>query len=261
MKLTKLLLGTALFLSVHAVQANPSVTSLSADYFDLISLHEDSSVASNFINSKIRDMGGIDRVREAQKAGDDEASMILGYIYLNGHVFEKNVDMAIDILSPASLNGPYSSFILGKHYLDLSGEYHYSDHIKREGAAMIEFAAMHEITEAEFLAGMLFISGDLLPEDRDLGMMHLKSAAYKGHSPSRKFLSNIDAIYYQEKMDFDKVQKMMTEGNLDASVELALMYKEGWKVRRDLNKAVRILKVASAKGSSRAEQILINLKK
>lgn len=239
--------------TVTAEEVNPY-------YFDLLTLEQQSDLASNFINNKIRDLGGLERVKEAQKAGHDEASMVMGYIYLEGHVFEKDIDRAIDILGNAANKGGFSAFLLGKHYLDLSKEFNYSVAIKKEGAYLIEHAALNGIAEAEFLAGMMFISGDYLPEDRDMGMMHIKSAAYKGHSPSRSFLSDIDRLYYQKDQDYDKIQKHASEGNVEAIIELALLYKEGWKVARNVEKSKRLLSLAKSKGSERAGQLLQNFK-
>lgn len=256
MKLKKIILGTALFLSVSTANAE----GVNPYYFDLVTLNKSSSVASNFINNEIRALGGIERVKEGAEAGHDKASFIMGYIYLEGHVYEKNVDKAVDILERASHHGGYSAYLLGKHFIDLTGEYNYPDSVKNEGGALIESAALSDLAEAEYLAGMLFINGEYLPEDRDLGMMHIKSAAYKGHSPSRAFLSDIESLYYQSQLDFDKVQKMATEGNVDAIIELGLMYKEGWKVRRDEDKAIRLLKVAASKGSQKAEQMIKAIK-
>jgi TPR repeat protein len=252
MKFKKIIISTFLLMGISAAQAEE----VSPYYFDLISINKNTDLASNFINNKIRELGGIERVKEAQKAGDDLSSMVMGYIYMEGHVYEKNIDMAIDILSNAADTGGYSAFLLGKHYLDLDGEFNYSEDIRREGAAMVEFAALHDIAEAEYITGMLFISGEYLPEDRDIGMIHIKSASYKGHAPSRKFLSVIDKLYYQESLDFDKIQKMSTEGNVDAIIELALMYKEGWKVSRDTVKAIRLLEIAYSKGSEKALLLL-----
>jgi TPR repeat protein len=252
MKIKKVIFSTFLLMGISVAQAEE----VSPYYFDLISINKSTELASNFINNKIRDLGGIERVKEAQKAGDDEASMVMGYIYMEGLVYKKNIDMAIDILSDAADTGGYSAFLLGKHYLDLEGEFGYSEDLKKEGAELIEFAALNNIAEAEYLAGMLFISGKYLPEDRDIGMLHLKSASYKGHAPSRKFLSAIDNLYYQKALDFDKIQKMSTEGNVEAIIQLALMYKEGWKVARDTEKAKRLLEVAYSKGSEKALTLL-----
>lgn len=254
MYLRKIIVGTALMLAVSTANAE----SVSPYYFDLVNLNNNASIASNFINNQIRELGGIERVREGAKAGHDKSSFVMGYIYLEGHVYNKNVDMAVDILSNASSKSGYSAFLLGKHLLDLTNEYGYSDSVKEEGAALIESAAMSDIAEAEFLAGMLFINGDYLPEDRDMGMMHIRSAAYKGHAPSRAFLSDIERLYYHRSDNFDRIQKMATEGNVEAIIELALMYKEGWRVSRDTDKAKRLLRVASSRGSKNAEQLLRN---
>jgi TPR repeat protein len=256
MKFKSILASTFLLVGIstsYAEEVNPY-------YFDLISINKNTDLASNFINNKIQSLGGIDRVKRGAEAGHDEASMVMGYIYLEGHVFEQNTDKALDILSNAAQKGGYSAFLLGKHYLDMDGEYEYSEAIKKEGAELVEFAALHDIAEAEYLAGMLFIAGQYLPEDRDMGMMHIKSASYKGHSPSRKFLSDIDSLYYQSNLDFDKIQKMATEGNIDAIIELGLMYKEGWKVSRNEVKAKRLLELAYAKGSEKALQLINEMK-
>jgi len=252
MKFRKIIFGTALILSASSVSAE----SVKPYYFDLISLHEKSSIASNYINNSIRELGGIERVKEAADAGHDKASMIMGYLYLEGHVYEQNTGMALDILRNASHHGGFSAFLLGKHLLDLTGVNDYPESVRKEGAELIESAAMRDIAEAEYIAGMLYINGEYLPEDRDVGMMHIKSASYKGHAPSRKFLTDIDSLYYQSKLDFDKIQKMATEGSVDAIIELSLMYKEGWKVQRDNDKALRLMQIAEAKGSDKATQFI-----
>ncbi len=255
MKFKSIFLGTVFLLGVTSASAE----SVKPYYFDLISINKNSNLASNYINNSIQDLGGIERVKRAAEAGHDEANMIMGYLYLEGHVYKKDVDLALDYLNEGARHGGYSAFLLGKHYLDLEGEYNYPYEIRSEGATLIERAAMSDIAEAEYIAGVLYINGEYLPEDRDVGIMHIKSASYKGHSPSRRFLNDIDALYYQSKLDFDKIQKMATEGNIDATIELALMYKEGWKVRRDNKKAVRLLEIAVAKGSDKAKQILKSL--
>ena len=255
MKLKKLFIGTVFLLGVTTASAED----VSPYYFDLIGLKESTEIASNYINNEIKELGGISRVGEAAKAGHDKASMIMGYLYLEGHVYKKNVDLGVEYLSRAASKGGYSAFLLGKHFLDLTGEFGYSESVKRQGASLVESAALSEIAEAEYLAGMLFINGEFLPEDRDLGMMHIKSASYKGHSPSRKFLNGIEKLYYQSQLDFGKIQKMATEGNVEAIIELGLMYKEGWKVVRDEAKAKRLLEVASSRGSEKAAQLLKQL--
>jgi TPR repeat protein len=245
-----------IFLMASTLLLSSKVLSMDyVQYFDLNNMKHDSNVSSNFINQKIKAVGGMDRVYNLASLHDDDSSYVLGYLYLKGHVYERNITKALEYLEPLKFKGPLSSFLLGTHLLDYDNEMGYDMETKKHGAELIAYAGTKGMVEAEYFAAYFYINGIYLVEDRDVAMTLLKSARSKGHIDATKSINSLENIYSLRDVDYDNIQKYAHEGHIDSIIKLSKLYYEGWRVSRDREKAFRLLELAVNKGSKDAMEI------
>ncbi len=250
MKFSKaILMASTLFLSSQVCSMDY------VQYFDLNNMKYDSTVSSNYINQKIRSLGGMDRIYNLASINDDDSSYVLGYLYLKGHVYERNVGKAFEYLKPLEFKGVHSSFLLGTHLLDLDGQMGYDFETKKHGAELVAYAGSSGLAEAEYFSAYLYINGIFLVEDRDMALTMLKSARSKGHLDATKSINSLEKIYSLRDKDFDRIQQHAHEGHEGSIIQLSKFYYEGWRVTRDREKAMRLLDLAVNKGNSDAIEL------
>lgn len=254
-----LTLAALLPLSVSS-HTNDGLSAMSFDqYIDYSTMSHDIPVRLQAINEIIRASGGTDRTIELAKQGQDKPSFAIGSLHLYGHVFEKDIDKAIELLTRGSENGPYSQFELGMYYVDFDNRYGHDLVSKTQGAKLIYQAAEKGLEEAQYIAAKLLIEGQYIVEDRDMALVFLNSAASSSYVPAIKMLQSINELHTEFREDFDKVQRRAAEGHLPSLVRLAQFYHHGWRVTSDKQKAKRLLEYAAINGSEKAAMLLTTL--
>tara|TARA_B100000749_G_scaffold266421_1_gene242490 strand:+ start:1619 stop:2392 length:774 start_codon:yes stop_codon:yes gene_type:complete len=228
------------------------------EYVDYINYNNSEVLMLDVMNQVIREVGGMYRIEQLADTGMDKPSFVLGSLYLEGRTHKKDVDRAIEILTKGAENGPYSALVLGLHYLDKNGDHKYDFTTRSTGADYIYESAISGLQEAQFVAAELLIKGNLLPQDRDMAMLFLHSAASSGYQPAVSMLMEMHELHTEFKEDYDRVHRRAMEGHLPSVIRLAEYYDHGWKVQQDKVKARRLLEYAAKKGSETAKQKLAN---
>ena len=228
------------------------------EYVDYINYNDSEVLMLDVMNQVIREVGGMYRIEQLADSGLDKPSFVLGSLYLEGRTHRKDVDRAIDILTKGAEDGPYSALVLGLHYLDKDGDKKYDFATRSMGADYIYESAIAGLQEAQYVAAELLIKGELLPQDRDLAMLFLHSAASSGYQPAVRMLMEMHELHTEFKEDYDRVHRRAMEGHLPSVIRLAEYYDHGWKVQQDKVKARRLLEYAAKKGSEIAKQKLAN---
>lgn len=211
------------------------------------------------VNLAIRKAGGLERLIEDSKQGDAHSLFIMSRMYQYGIVKEQDLNESVELLErSAAKNHTDAIFRLGMIMLGkdpIIGEDRGFMN-KAQGIEMVTQAAEAGIAEAQYMVGLYYIEGELLTEDRDLGLFWLTKARDKGYGPASQARTEILNSSRLRNLSFDYVQQRAIEGNPDFLVKLASFYEDGWVVQKDRKKSIRLLKTAAELGSSNAIDLL-----
>lgn len=213
------------------------------------------------INQEIQKSGSLERL--ISDANDDDANSmyVLSQMYQYGIVKNQDLDVAHRLLEKASDDKhPMASFRLGKIMLGIDDVFgKKSEYMnKRKGIHLISQSAEEENFEAQYILGLEYIKGDILPEDRDLGLFWLTKSRDKGYQKAANARTDLLNNSKMKNLSFDYIQKRAIEGNPDFLIKLASFYEDGWVVQKDRKKAKRLLETAKSLGSKRASNILMH---
>lgn len=144
-------------------------------------------------------------LEEAVGAGERTAHYDLALAYLNGDLVEKDVDRAIDLLTPIAEEGDErAEFSLANIYSGAYGE-EYLDHTL--GFSWFLRSARKEFSEAEYNVGAAYINGIGVDKDEEIGMLWVKRAAKHCHPQAQHAYGR---YIYEEKVESDsKLEESM----------------------------------------------------
>lgn len=210
------------------------------------------------VNQSISKHGGLDRLVVEAKGNDAESQYILSRMYHYGIVKKRSLETSFDLLEKSSSqNHVLATFQLAKIKLGLDsvskGSKFKND---KEGIKLMLMSAESGIAEAQYWVGLHYIKGELLVEDRDLGLFWMTRSKTGGFEPAYEARRELLKESNFNNMSFDYVQARAIEGNHEYLVKLAEFYSEGWVVQRDEDKSIRLLITAAELGSKNALSIL-----
>ncbi|QLE87905.1 sel1 repeat family protein [Shewanella sp. Scap07] len=115
--------------------------------------------------------------------------------------------------------------------------------IKASKLAHIELRANHGDAEAEFLLGLMYLSGRFVTEDKPLGMQWMQRAAEQGHDKAQQTLADLTFEGNIVSRDLATAERwylsLSEQGNKWAEFRLGFIYAAGGEgVERNCGKAV-----------------------
>jgi TPR repeat protein len=213
------------------------------------------------INQEIQRSGGLERLISDANVNDANSMYVLSQMYQYGIVKEQDLDIAHNLLEKASEEKhAMASFRLGKIMLGIDDVFgKESEYInKRRGIHLISQSAEEQNPESQYILGLEYIKGEILPEDRDLGLFWLTKSRDRGYNKAAIARADLLNNSKMKNLSFDYIQKRAIEGNPDFLIKLASFYEDGWVVQKDREKAKRLLETAKRLGSKRAANILMH---
>lgn len=213
------------------------------------------------VNKKIKAAGGLLRAKRDAASGDHNALSLLGILAVYGLGQAQNTKSGVELLERASLLGNADAmFELAKikaGYNPLVPKEERDAYIdKNKAEQLLTTSASLSNHHAMYLAGLLYLKGDVVVEDRDTGLFYLSQAASGGNKSALEIVSEVRLYKSRVKRQFDDVRNSANSGNVASLIKLADFYAEGWFVTRDIAKSKRLLTIARNLNSIEARQKL-----
>lgn len=161
----------------------------------------------------------------------------------------RNINKSMDYLNRAAAQNNQQAFVL-------LGKMHQTGRFLPQDLELAkqwyEKAAIYHNTSAKYNLAQMYLTGIGAKKDRTLGLQLLTQAAQDNHVQAKEQLAQ---MYFSER-NFMKAffwySKSFKNVNPKAFYKIALMYKEGIWIKKDVKKAKQYFSVASNLGSSDA---------
>lgn len=200
---------------------------------------------------------GIRHLMQSGDLGCDMAFLLLGSIYEEGKVVEKNIDKAIEYYDWAI------RFVNTKAMVKMALKYLEGKDVEKD----IEYAlkllndAIEEFDiEAYYILGKMYLEGEIVKEDINKGIEYLYFAIDNGHVGSMYYLGRYIIEYENETFStndgIEFCEKAAELGSIDAQFYIGARYQEGEYIDKDLDKAIYFLEKASNYGNLEAKVLL-----
>jgi TPR repeat protein len=210
------------------------------------------------VNKAVSYSGGMTRLKQDAMKGDANALYAQGLMYHYGIVKKEDKYKAHDLFEDAAEKGHGQALLALANYrlglIESGGEL--TD--IHEGVGMLEASAEAGNPEAQYRVGLMYIEGQYLPEDRDLGLYWITKARDEGFKPAIKVRESILSSSPFKGPSFEYIHQRATEGSPVFLAKLAEFYEEGWIVTKDKEKAIRLLKTAAKGGYQKAHNMLLD---
>lgn len=244
-----------------------SFSGYASDYFDKPARNyfPERSEITQSLNEDIRRLGGIDKIEMLVERKDATSNYIIGQMIRLGIGYEQSAEHAYKYFKVASENGDAKgSYYLGMLVLNEDPLISLDDNESteksiKEGLNLIKLSAEKGYTQGQYLLGKLYIKGYYLPKNYNLAMFWLSKAASHGHDMAYSEKVQLKKNNDKYKRSFEETRMKMIHGSLDAMVDMAKIYIEGYLLPQDYKKAYELLLSASRLGNNEATSILVQL--
>lgn len=243
-------------------------TAVSAsDYFEkpVTNYFPERSVIAEQLNDDIRSLGGFNRIESLSNNKDAKANYIIGQMTRLGIGYKQNAEDAYEYFKIASDNGSgEASYYLGMLVLgeDPLISLPYSSNKKEaeeKGISLIKLSAEKGYMQGQYLLANFYVKGEYVPKNYNLAMFWYSRAATQGHEYAVRERMQLEKNHKKFARDFDRIRMKMHHGSVEAMVEMAKVYIEGYILPKDYKKAYELLLSASRLGSKEATSILLQL--
>lgn len=245
-------------------------------------------------NSAVSSEGGLDELKAKAEAGDVEAQLNLGYIYLYG-IDGVNIDYKQALAyyeAAARQNSPVAYNNLGSLYfsgigtdVDYSKAIHFFDEAAKLGSkdaavnlAVIYLNSQQQINTdenldkalallqqassdnniAKYLLGYAYSKGFLVPQNMRKAFQLIKAAADAKYDEAQYVLADFyikgQGVTKNYTRAVEYLQQAADQGNLLAMMKLADILAEGKIYKKDIKKAHIFYNIASVMGDKEAPQ-------
>ncbi len=195
------------------------------------------------------------------KAAADNGSLESQKLYAEEMLHDRKFSIAVKYLEQAATQGDIDSMVsLAQLGSQQSSKLHDVDSVY-----WYLQAALKGHYEAQYEAGMIYISGKSVPQDFRLAYRWLLLAAQKGHKNAQFQLG----VLYSEglgvpKNDYRAAKwylKAAEQSHKDASAILGTLFYDGKGVTQDFEKALHWFTKAAQQGDSEIQELLVKLYK
>jgi len=188
-----------------------------------------------------------DICKKSAELGDDGSMGRLGRMYRDGIGTEANLDLAIEYMGKAFGRGIKWA---DKEYIDLLLLRNTEKDNKEAFEKLVHRALMGDISSLESI-GRMYREGTFITQD-ERSATDVMMLAYRNGSKSVR-MNLVDMIYSNEYRDhylqaFEICGELAEENNAGGYGRLARMYRDGWGVNADSNKAKSMMKKAADMG-------------
>lgn len=199
-------------------------------------------------------------IRCLMRSGDlgcDLAFLLLGSIYEDGKVVEKDIDKVIEyydwairLVNTEAMVKMALKYIEGK---DVEKDIEYA--LKLLNDSVEEFDI-----EAYYILGKMYLEGEIVEEDINKGIEYLYFAIDNGHIEAMYYLGRYAIEYENETFStndgIEFCEKAAELGSTEAQIYIGARYQEGQYIDKDLDKAIYYLEKASNYGNLDAKVLL-----
>lgn len=177
--------------------------------------------------------------------GDGEAAYELAHIFWDGDFVEENDERAQKYFKTAiELGSAAAMFEWGFHFIDDDDEKMVSKAI-----SYIKQAAQSQYPPAETYLGTVYILGDILEQDEQLGLKYLFDAEKHGDPEAKCTLAGMYIDGYLLEQDTEKALKLLDEalemGNDEAKYRMGVLYLDGDVIEKDEKKGLQLIEEAA----------------
>jgi uncharacterized protein len=188
------------------------------------------------------------------EAGDAEAQLSLGQMYVNGEGVSKDVVKAVEWFQKAASQGhPKAQFSLGKMY-------YLGESVPKDAVKAVEWyqkAAEQGYANAQFNLGKMYQTGEGVQTDLAKAVEWYEKAAAQGNADAQGHLGGFYYAGYGVQKDaakaFEWTKKAAEQGGDGVQYNLGVMYQDGHGVPKDSAKAVEWYQKSAAQGNADAQ--------
>lgn len=198
-----------------------------------------------------------------QEDADDLIFYRLGEMLRRGNGCEADLSAAVAMYEKAvEMHNKHAAYRLGMVCLEKDGEFYNPD----RGLELLRIAAEDSEwgkpnPDAQYQLAKLYLEGELVPEDRAVGMGYLRAAADQGYDMAQYWLGK--ELAYAENADPEQIaegilwlKKSADQENCYALYLLAKTYIQGRLVPRDNEIGMQYLQAAADQGMELAQERL-----